>query len=90
MIKKYLLLHIHVRGTSTTNANADMIVGEEFLRKLSHLFAEGSREEKVPMISVLVSVTTRHDLGHILIPVVVKHLVSFIDDGVPAGVSHGS
>lgn len=28
--------------------------------------------------------TARHDLAQLLLPVSLKHLISFIDDGVPA------
>ncbi len=34
------------------------------------------------MIGVLTS--TRHDLGHLLFPILVKHLIRFVDDGATA------
>ncbi len=76
-----------MRRPSTTNADADVVISKVFLGKLSHVLVEGGREQEVAMITILVGVTTRHDLGHLLFPVVVKHLIGFIDDGVSGSVS---
>lgn len=82
-----LLSDVHVGRPCTTNANADVIVGEELLSKLAHVLVERSREQKVAVITILVGVTTRHDLGHLLFPVIMKHLIRFVDDGVAADIS---
>lgn len=83
----YLLSDVHVRRAGTTNANTDMIIGEILLGQLSHVLVESGREQEITMITVLVGVTTRHDLRHLFIPVIVKHLVGFVNDGVSENVS---
>ena len=65
-----------------------MIVGEELLGKLAHVLVEGGREEEIAAISVLVSVTARQDLAHFFLPIIMKHLVSLVNDEESAAV-HG-
>ena len=74
-------------GPGTTNADADVVVGEVLLGELAYVLVEGRREQEIAMITILIGITSRHDLAHLFLPVIVEHLVSFVDDGVPGDVS---
>ena len=70
-----------MNGTGTTDADANVIDGEILLSKLPHVLVKGGREEQIAMIGIFVGVAASHDLPHLLFPVVVQHLVSFVNDG---------
>jgi hypothetical protein len=76
-----------MRGTGTTDADADMIVGEISLGQLAHVLVEGRREQEVTVVAVFVGIASTHDFGHLLFPVIMKQLISLIDDSVTAVVS---
>lgn len=76
-----------MRRTCAANADADVVVGEVLLGELAHVLVECCREQEIAMITILIGVTTGHDLRHLFLPIVVKHLVSFVNDSVAARVS---
>ena len=76
----HVLLHVHVNRTGTTNTDANVIDGEVLLGELSHVFVEGSGEEQIAMISILVGVAASHYLPHLFFPIIVQHLIGLVDD----------
>jgi hypothetical protein len=51
-----MLLDIVVRRSSTTNADVDMVGIQELSSQLLKTLGEGSREEEITMIAILVGI----------------------------------
>lgn len=96
--RTYTLDHVGVCRTSTTNLNTDVIEREILASQLTHILFECRGEEKIAMITIFISIcresvmvvrtgqvlltTTRHDLGEIIFPIRLKHLIGLINNGV--------
>lgn len=50
------LLDVGMGGASTTDADADVIIGEILLGNLAQLWFEGGREEQIMVIGIFVGV----------------------------------
>ena len=91
-----------MRRARTPNTNTNVIFGHVFFGDGTSLLWKGSREHHVDMIIVIVGVckelvfaedggelllTSAHDLTHVVNPVGADHLIGFINDRVPYGIS---
>lgn len=52
----YVLIHVNVSATRTSNANSNVVFGEELARQLTARLVEGCREHHVTMVRILVGI----------------------------------
>jgi len=52
----YMLLDIDMDGSSTANADVNMIGSKEFAGQLLQMLGEGRREEKIAMITISIGI----------------------------------